>query len=147
MQLPLRAVQEHSETLIADDEHVIVAVMHSSDCLVNADVLVTAVNERAADKAEIERLRKALLQTDRVVTTMANRLQAMTTARKSDIAGHLQQAREYLTVYFDDYPCVLLGELRAALDAGQNGLSPPPRSGGISAARHSQKGGMAWAIA
>jgi hypothetical protein len=57
MQLPLRAVQEHSETLIADDEHVIVAVMHSSDCLVNADVLVTAVNERAADKAEIERLR------------------------------------------------------------------------------------------
>ncbi len=60
MQLPLRAVQEHSETLIADDEHVIVAVMHSSDCLVNADVLVTAVNERAAMQAEIERLRKAL---------------------------------------------------------------------------------------
>jgi len=121
MQLPLTAVvQDADDKLVAIFEAKTnrrICMLYGNTSSEDAYDIVAAVNERAADKAEIERLRKALLQTDRVVTTMANRLQAMTTARKSDIAGHLQQAREYLTVYFDDYPCVLLGELRAALDA------------------------------
>jgi hypothetical protein len=66
MQLPLTCIGINTSpnpkgVYIVDAEGERIGSIYGDSALTNADALVAAVNERAADKAEIERLREALL--------------------------------------------------------------------------------------